>query len=171
MIDMRSDSPDFAELFKVWMRIRNKMNIIENLPRDFGVGIQLKLSEIHTIQAIGNTKENNIRIIADIQGVTPSAVSQMVSRLTELGLVKKVWGVHNNKEVILVLTKKGQIAYVNHEKIHAEIYEKIASQVGDLSEKELELLARVFYAMDSVYARSIREHSENGKKDIKEQSE
>ena len=81
--------PEFPEIYQSWMRIRNKMNVMENLPRTFGVDKPLFLSEIHTIQAIGNTKDNNIRIIAGILGVTPSAVSQDGYAAQEKGSGKK----------------------------------------------------------------------------------
>lgn len=102
----KSQPTDFADLYEVWMRIRNKMNIMENLPRDFGIDEQLKLSEIHTIQAIGSTKENNNRIIADILGITPSAVSQMVAKLTRRDLVKKYAGLETIRKYPLNLPKK-----------------------------------------------------------------
>jgi len=167
---MTPPSSDFAELYGVWMRIRNKMNVMENLPRDFGVDVRLHLSEIHAIQAIGTTPENNIRTIADILGVTPSAASQAITRLTKRGLVKKVRGLRNEKEVTLELTEKGQTAFQNHEQIHAEMYEQIASRIGPLNEKELEVLDRVFSAMESVYDQRIRELSADAKEKQKEQS-
>jgi DNA-binding MarR family transcriptional regulator len=148
---MKPAPPDFAELYQIWMRIRNKMNIMEDLPRDFGVDDLLHLSEIHTIQAIGKTPENNIRIIAGILGVTPSAASQVISRLTKRGLVKKVRGLRNEKEISLELTKKGLVAFLNHEQVHARMYEQVAGRIGPLSDKERAVLNRIFSAFESVY--------------------
>jgi len=39
------------------------MNVMESLPRDFGVDVQLHISKIHTIPAIRTTPKDNIRII------------------------------------------------------------------------------------------------------------
>lgn len=160
---MKPESFDFAELYRVWQRIRNKMDVMESLPRDFGVDVRLHLSEIHTIQAIGMTPENNIRTIADILGVTPSAASQTITRLTKRGLVKKVRGLRNDKEVTLELTEKGRIAFQNHERGHAEMYERLASRIGPLNEKDIEVLDRVFSAMESFYDQRIRELSADAK--------
>ena len=139
------------------MRIRNKMNIMEDLPRDFGVEDLLHLSEIHTLQAIGKTPENNIRIIAGLLGVTPSATSQVITRLTRRGLVKKVRGLRNEKEVALELTEKGQVAFRNHEEVHARMYEMVAGRVGPLNDKERDLINRIFSAFESVYDQRITE--------------
>ena len=150
------------------MRIRNKMNLMEDLPRDFGVDDLLHLSEIHTIQAIGSTPENNIRIIAGILGVTPSAASQVITRLTRRGLIKKVRGLRNEKEVSLELTVSGLIAFRNHEQVHALMYEAIASRIGTLDEKERQVLDRVFSAIESVYDERIQELTRHDGESTKE---
>jgi DNA-binding MarR family transcriptional regulator len=142
------------------MRIRNKMNVMENMPRTFGVETPLFLSEIHTIQAIGRTRENNIRTIAGILGVTPSAASQTVTRLKKKGFVKKVRGIRNEKEVSLVLTPTGKIAYDNHEKTHERMYERISGRLGTLTGDERVFLARVFSAFEAVYDERIAELSD-----------
>jgi DNA-binding MarR family transcriptional regulator len=152
--------PEFPELYRSWMRIRNKMNVMENMPRTFGVETPLFLSEIHTLQAIGRTKENNIRTIAGLLGVTPSAASQTVTRLKKKGFVKKVRGIRNEKEVSLVLTPAGKIAYDNHEKTHEQMYERIFDRLGTLTGDERVFLARVFSAFEAVYDERIAELSD-----------
>ncbi|MDD4255702.1 MAG: hypothetical protein PHP59_10055 [Methanofollis sp.] len=71
-------------------------------------------------------------------------------------------------EVALELTRKGQIAFQNHEWIHTEMYEQIASRIDPLKEKELEVLDRVFSAMEFVYDPWIRELSDDTKEKQKE---
>jgi|WetSurMetagenome_2_1015567.scaffolds.fasta_scaffold03873_9 DNA-binding MarR family transcriptional regulator len=154
-------SPDFRDLYRSWMRIRNKMNLIENIPLEFGTEKALFLSEIHTIQAIGRTEGNNIRTIAAILGVTPSAASQTVTRLTKKGFVQKVRGIKNEKEVSLVLTPLGRTAYDYHERVHEKMYERIAGRIGELAEDERALLARIFSAFEAVYNERILELASN----------
>ncbi len=144
-------SPDFQDIYRSWMRIRNKMNLIENIPQEFGTETALFLSEIHTIQAIGRTEGNNIRTIAAILGVTPSAASQTVTRLTKKGFVQKVRGIKNEKEVSVVLTPLGRTAYDYHERVHEQMYERIAGRIGELNEDERALLTRIFSAFEAVY--------------------
>ncbi|ACL17717.1 transcriptional regulator, MarR family [Methanosphaerula palustris E1-9c] len=145
------------EVYQIWMRLRNKVNEMESIPRDYGVKESLFLSEIHTIQAIGATPENNVRVIADLLGVTPSAASQAVTKLAGRGLVKKVRGRKNEREVSLELTDQGWVAYRYHEQTHKEIYTRTTERVGPLSEEELELIARFFNAFESVYDERIEE--------------
>jgi len=159
MKEKSDNPPEFPELYQCWMRIRNKMNVMENMPRTFGIDRPLYLSEIHTLQAIGSTKDNNIRTIAEILGVTPSAASQTITRLKKKGLVKKVRGIKNEKEVSLVLTLTGKTAYACHEKTHKQMYERIAARIGDMNVDERAFLVRVFSAFESVYDERIRELS------------
>jgi len=154
---MRQTQPTMPELYEMWMRVWSKMNAMENSPRFFGVETPLFLSEIHTIQAIGKTPENNVKIIAEIMGVTPSAASQVITKLTKRGLVRKIREVRNQREVSLELTDQGRIAYDNHEEIHAQTFARIVKRIGTLSEDERATVGRVFFAFESVYDELIEE--------------
>jgi DNA-binding MarR family transcriptional regulator len=154
---MKRTTLSVPELYQVLTRIRNKMNTMESISRNFGVDDPLFLSEIHTIQAIGNTPENNVRIIADILGVTPSAASQVITKLTKRGLVRKIRGVRNEREVSLELTRQGRIAFGNHEQVHAQIYARITERIGVLTEEERAAIGRVCSSFESVYDERIQE--------------
>lgn len=159
MAAMDTNTPGLPELYRSWMRIWNKMNVMESIPCRFGVDEPLCLSEIHTIQAIGDTPENNVRTIAGILGVTPSAASQVITRLAKRGFVRKVRGVKNEKEVTLELTPQGKTAYASHAQVHREVYERIAGRIGPLNAGERATLDRVLSAFDAVYEERIRELS------------
>ncbi|MEN6442707.1 MAG: MarR family winged helix-turn-helix transcriptional regulator [Methanoregula sp.] len=141
------------------MRVSNKINIVERTRWDFGLPEPLYVAEMHTLQAIGMTPDNNIGIIADLTGVTHSAASQVITKLAKRGLVQKVKGVRNDKEILLKLTPKGLIAYHNHEKIHAEKCDGLFKQIGPLSLEERATLERVFSSIDLFYTKSIEENS------------
>jgi len=157
VIPAKETVPGLPDLYRCWMRIWNKMNIMESIPCSFGIDDPLCLSEIHTIQAIGDTPDNNVRTIAGILGVTPSAASQVITKLARRGLVRKVRGVRNEKEVILELTDTGRTAYSCHAQIHRQIYEHIAGRIGPLTENERATLGRIFSAFENVYDERIAE--------------
>jgi DNA-binding MarR family transcriptional regulator len=154
---MTAQAITMQDLYRVWMRLRNKVNEMESIPRDYGVQEPLYLSEIHILQAIGDTPENNIRVIAGLLGVTPSATSQAVTKLAGRGLVRKIRGRRNEREVSLELTDPGRIAYEHHERSHGQIYARITERIGTLSDEELALVGRVFHAFESVYDERIEE--------------
>ena len=149
--------PGMPELYRMLHRISGKMSLVERASFDFGLPESLLLSEVHTLQAIGNTPDNNVGIIAALTGVTPSAASQVITKLAKRGLVEKLRGVRNEKEVLLKLTPKGLVVYHNHEKIHAGECDRIYQAIGSLSIEDRTALARVFSALEAYYDKRFRE--------------
>ncbi len=145
------------DLYRIWMRIMNKLNESESIPRKFGVDIPLYPSEIHTLQVIGDHPETNVRTVAEHLGITPGAASQTITKLSKRDLVTKVRGLKNEKEVHLVLTSSGRTAYDAHETIHEQVFQKIAGRIGPLSSDQVSFLEHVLHAMESVYDERIDE--------------
>jgi DNA-binding MarR family transcriptional regulator len=155
-----SDKP-VRDLYQIWMRIMNKLNESENLPRIFGIEIPLFPSEIHTIQVIGDHPESNVRAVADILGITPGAASQTITKLAKRELVKKVRGKRNEKEVHLELTPTGLVAYNAHESIHEMVFQRISGRIGHLTDNEISLINHILNAVESVYDERIAEIRQN----------
>ncbi|MDD1723721.1 MAG: MarR family winged helix-turn-helix transcriptional regulator, partial [Methanospirillum sp.] len=133
------------------MRLVNKLHESEKLPRNFGIDSPLYPSEIHTIQAIGDYPDSNVRTVARNLGITPGAASQQISRLAKRGLIRKVRGKKNEKEVHLELTDPGRIVYDTHDIVHEKVYARIVSRIGLISDEEAAFLNRVLDAVESVY--------------------
>lgn len=148
---MKSSIQSARDLYQIWMRIMNKLNESENLPRKFGIHLPLYPSEIHTIQAIGDYPESNVRTVAEHLGITSGAASQAITKLAKRNLVKKVRGKKNEKEVHLELTSQGLVAYQSHDTIHEMIFQRITEQIGPLTDDEITILERVLHAMENVY--------------------
>jgi len=144
-------------LFQAWMRIVNKLDILEKIPADYGVDTLLHPSEIHLLQAVGDNPGSNLSTIATTLGITRGAASQKVTQMVRKGFIKKVRGEVNEKEVFLFLTKAGSVAYSSHEIKHTEVYAQIAQRTGEISSEELEILSRFFSAAESVFDERITE--------------
>ncbi|KAF5085452.1 hypothetical protein DSECCO2_67840 [anaerobic digester metagenome] len=151
------DDKKFRNLYQIWMRIVNKLNESEKIPRNFGIDFLITPSDIHLIQVVGDNPESNVRTISEILGVTPGAASQQLSKLSKRGLIVKERGLKNEKEVTLSLTDQGRIAYKNHDIIHEMIYQRLIHRIGPLNDDELQVLLRVLYAIESVYDERIME--------------
>jgi DNA-binding MarR family transcriptional regulator len=148
---MFSAEKSARDLYLIWMRIMNKLNESESIPRKFGIDIPLYPSEIHTLQVIGDHPESNVRAVADRLGITPGAASQTITKLSRRDLVTKVRGLKNEKEVHLVLTSPGQTAYEAHESIHEMVFQKISERIGPLTPENVRFLEHVLHAVESVY--------------------
>lgn len=145
------------DLYQLWMRIKNKLSESENLPRKYGVDISLTPCEIHTIQAIGDHPESNVRAIAGYLGITPGAASQNITKLAKRDLVTKVRGLKNEKEVHLQLTSKGFTAYQAHETVHEKIFLDVNKEIGTLEDDDIALLRRVLQGIEKVYEKRIQD--------------
>jgi DNA-binding MarR family transcriptional regulator len=91
----------------------NKHKTLDRLPRKFGKDILIG-SEIHAIAAIGDDSMANISLLAKKMGVTKAAASQTVRKLQKNGYIRKLRDENNKREILLILTEKGKLAYIGH---------------------------------------------------------
>lgn len=99
--------------------------------QDFGIEENLRREEIHTIQAIGDNEGINITELAKMLNITKPTISDRVRKLSLLVLVEKRSSPGNNKEILLFLTRKGWIAYRNHEEKHHKLYGVFEEHFGE----------------------------------------
>jgi DNA-binding MarR family transcriptional regulator len=105
---------------------------------DFGTGIPLYRSEIHTIEIVGKSPGINVTRLAERMGVTKGAVSQMLARLIKKKLIEKRAMPGNEKEVMIELTDLGRLAFENHEALHRQILAVLREHYGDELAPKLE---------------------------------
>jgi DNA-binding MarR family transcriptional regulator len=98
---------------------------------DFGTGVPLYRSEIHTIETIGKNPGINVTRLADKMGVTKGAVSQMLTRLKKKKLIDKRRMPGSDKEVMIDLSDLGRRAFKNHELFHRQILAVLKDHYGE----------------------------------------
>lgn len=104
-------------------------------------GHELGLAEIHTIVDIGGHEGQNITALALRQGVSKSAVSQMVSKLVKKGYVLKNTSPETDNEVVLELTAAGKEVHMEHEKQHQGLRKQLAIIFAKYPPKTMDTLA------------------------------
>lgn len=109
---------DFLSSMEALEKAIHLYNRVENKNRDFGLGYEISMKEIHTIQYIGDCPGINLKSLAENQGVTKGAASQMISRLIQKNLVTKSRSAESEAEIVLNLTEEGSNAYKGHEAYH-----------------------------------------------------
>lgn len=109
----------------------------------FGTGHLLYPSEIHFINAIGVDEVLNATQISKKLGITNGAVTQVATKLLKKGLIEKIKKEDNKKEVYMVLTESGKIAYYNHLEFHKRLYMKLNDVLNELSEVQKEGICKV----------------------------
>lgn len=146
---MRPYDVMISGLMEKFLRVLNKYSAIEKIPMDFGIGERLYPSEIHTIESIGKNQEINVTGLADVMGITKGAVSQMIGKLIQKGLVIKSKDPFNDKEVRLGLTPRGWSAFAGHEKFHSSIYEDIINNFSNISSEHIDLFQGVLNKIET----------------------
>ena len=132
------------------MRVVERMGSLESRARDFGTGDQLYRSEIHTIAAIGDLPGVGITQLAGKLNVTKGAVSQMVRRLEKKKFVERTYAPGNARDVRLLLTENGKIAYQNHEMFHRQMRQMVQDHFGDRFEVMMQRFREVFTELDTL---------------------
>jgi len=159
---MKSTSQVFEELLRVLDRVVTKLSAIQQTPREYGTGVPLYGSEIHTIQAIGKSTGINVTQLAEKMGVTKGAVSQMVSKLVEKGMVRKTRTQNNAKEVVLELTELGRIGFRNHESFDMKVLDSVREYCGSDLETKLDTFLSVMTDFDAILTLHEQRHQSTG---------
>ena len=90
------------------------------------------------IEAVGKVHGANITQLAEILDITKGGVSQMVNKLVEKKLIRKVKELGNKRDVLLILTTLGKDIFEKHEFFHQHIFECFAAEVAQVDNDVLE---------------------------------
>lgn len=118
------------------LKVNSKLNAIAKTPKDFGTEDLLYASEIHTIVAIGKNPGYNLTQIAEILGVTKSAVSKFVKKLQKKNYIMKRKVNGDNREFMLHLTDKGRVALRGHEIFKETMFEEVNIIIKNTKKEE-----------------------------------
>ena len=135
---MNNKSNKIDNILSLIHGIYTQRSKLEEKPICIGEGVILTPREIHTIAAIGDFKNINIKELGDSFGVSKSAASQMINKLVKKGFVTKSNPPDNNKEFRLILTDAGKKVYFIHEDFHQIHKDEIKNKLEKFSKKDLE---------------------------------
>lgn len=141
----------------VFHRVMNKMNKLEKKPRHYGTDHLLYGSEIHTIEAIGHNPGISITELADLQGVTKGAVSQLIQKLEKKNLIVRMKAANSEKQVFLKLSNKGSIAFKAHDDFHAKVFPGLAEALKKTDSKTLDNMEIILESIERFCDKAINE--------------
>jgi DNA-binding MarR family transcriptional regulator len=111
--------------------------------RCYGTDKQLTESEIHMIKAVRENPGLHVTRLAERLNVTKGAVSQVVIKLEQKGVIVKERDVRNLSRLQLRLTQKGETAYKYHEILHEKFDASVEKILKDATPKNKDFI-RVF---------------------------
>lgn len=127
------------------------------MPHQYGNEI-LYQSEMHFLQAVGDSPNITITVIAQQLGKTKSACSQMVRKLMKKDLITQERNQNNNREYYLNLTEKGTEIYYAHEKFDKSCLLRTYESLSDFTDEELQTYIAVQKCLNRVFARDVEEN-------------
>ena len=96
-------------------------------------GLNLSISEVHLIEAIGRGPAQGCTIsgIAQELAVTLSSVTVAVNKLVRKGYAVKQRDKADGRQVLVSLTRKGQKVDRIHQRFHLRLAKAVAAQLND----------------------------------------
>ncbi len=122
----------------------------EEMPIPIREGQEVTTREAHTIQAIGENEPSSVTKVASYFGITKSAASQMVSKLTKRGFLLKKQSPQSNKEFELSLTPLGWEAFRAHERFHGKDMTDLIERLGAFSLSQIATVSVLLEALGGI---------------------
>ena len=113
------------------------LHIEENSLKNIDL-MDLSMTEIHTIEAVGIKDEKTMGEIAHDLRITVGTLSAAITKLIKKGYVERKRTEEDRRVVLVSLTSKGENVYREHQVFHEEM---ITSMLGNFSEEEEYILA------------------------------
>ncbi|MFZ5811982.1 MAG: MarR family winged helix-turn-helix transcriptional regulator [Thermodesulfobacteriota bacterium] len=126
-------------LFQALGTVLSKYARIERRPVDFGAGTPLYPAEVHMLSTLDMLGDAHVTGIAKACGVTKGAVSQMLKRLREKGLVAREADVDTSGKAAIRLTELGRAVSQAHFAFHREHDREFLDYLRGLPDRDFAL--------------------------------
>lgn len=137
--------------WQIFTRIFMKYDILEKSSLDIGTGDRLNAAQVHMIEAIGKGSGKTVTALSGYFMITKGAVSQIISRLNQMGYVSKTKRKGNAKEIILELTDKGWTAFRLHEKYNEYTVAELWQLRDKYSHAEIRAFLNILNDIDHMF--------------------
>ena len=145
---------ELLQIRELFLKIVNKLNQLEKTPRRYGTDEWLYASELLMIESLGYKPGVNVTEYAENHGITKGAVSQLVKKLEKKGLVERYKNPTNQKEVLLKLTMKGEIAFHKHTLLHLQFAKDFFEEFENLTSEQTGLIIHFLTSLDGLFDRA-----------------
>ena len=126
------------------------MTEYDSLPHYYGSDV-LYQAEAYIVHEIGNTPKITVTELSEKLNKTKSAVSQMVKRLMDKGLVEQTRDTENRRIYHLTLTKDGGKVYNDHIEFNRVCQKITFDMLSGFSDEELAVHTKVQQMINKAY--------------------
>jgi DNA-binding MarR family transcriptional regulator len=122
----------FPEADYYMIELFNRSLELSKKSYEYCPGVSLYPNEIHAVEYIAESSTTNMTDIANRMGITKGAVTKMVAKLEEQGLLVRYKYRPSQKEIYVHLTELGVRAYEGHKAYHAVMRQQLSSSFDGL---------------------------------------
>ncbi len=140
----------------LFVNVFNKILRIEERVIREETDLDLTVTEMHTIDAIGLAEAMKMTDVADKLNITVGTLTTSINRLLLKGYVERVRDESDRRVVRVHLTEKGREAHRIHEAYHEEMISQI---LNELTEEEARILSGTLVKISEFF--KVRYHAED----------
>ena len=114
----------------------------DSIPRNYGIDIPLKTSDIHLLDLIDRNPDANLTELSEMMWTSKMAISALARKLQEKRLIRIVPGA-NKKELKCELAERGKIAVDTHNAYHRMEQVYLNEKMAQYTDEEIALVTQV----------------------------
>lgn len=140
---------EYRPFLEKLIKYANVYASIYNKENYYGTSIPISFSQIQVLEYLLENEELNLNMseIAGRLGISPSAFTKLVNKLTQKDLLEKFYMEGNRKNIIIRVTDHGRRLYQNYSNyIYEKSFSKIFQAGEGLPKKYLPVIARMLEA-------------------------
>lgn len=131
------DFVEYQEFIDLTVALLNKYSILQNIQINFLENSSVSTSEAIVMNEIVNDRDLNMTSLASRLGVTKAAITKTIKKLESRDLVQRYKKVSNRKEIFVMLTKRGEVVFIEYKKFMYEHILKSLFHFADQYDKSL----------------------------------
>ena len=131
-------------------RMRRALRVLKSRPPVSEIAVSLTMSQVRALFILYPTDGMSMKNLAETLGTSVTAVTGLVDRLEEHGLVERRHDQDDRRVVMAALTSEGRITVERFQEVRHEL---MAAVLGHLSTEQLKIVAQAaVYLEEAVLA-------------------
>lgn len=131
------ESNNINDLVDLCLQTVNLVTAKGKKPRSYGTQHKIYQSEIHTLRVIIKSPNTKAGLIAEQLSITNGALTQVVAKLLNKGLITSYYAPGNNKEIYYRPTELGKIADEHHQKYDEKLLREDFGFLKEMPKEEI----------------------------------
>ena len=152
----------FATMMDTLFEFCSVSGVNQSIPRTYGTEDVMYMAEVHLLRDIRDTENASVTSLAEAQGKSKSAITQLVNKLEKKKLLKKD-SMPGGRNILLSLTDKGYTVAEYHDEFDRAEYSNILAGLPDYSEEDFRKITELMQIIIDGSKQAIAEKKEQAK--------